>query len=198
MIASIIRRPIGACFIALSVALLGVMAFGKLPVALLPPVELPVLTVRCDRAGASAIELEEQLLVPLEEAVSTVPGLTHLVGQANAGAVELRLTLRADADLEVITNRLRERLSTIRLPTGAEPPRVLRYDPSAESLMRLVLEPKPFGPNVTTLAAVARDDLTPQLEGLSQVAAVRLRGGRETEMRIIPDLGRLSATGTTV
>jgi hydrophobic/amphiphilic exporter-1 (mainly G- bacteria), HAE1 family len=198
MIASIIRRPIGACFIALSVALLGVMAFGKLPVALLPPVELPVLTVRCDRAGASAIELEEQLLVPLEEAVSTVPGLTHLVGQANTGAVELRLTLRADADLEAITNRLRERLSTIRLPSGAEPPRVLRYDPSAEPLMRLVLEPKPFGPNVTTLAAVARDDLTPQLEGLSQVAAVRLRGGRETEMRIIPDLGRLSASGTTV
>jgi len=197
-ISSIIRRPIGACFIALSIALLGVLAYGKLPVALLPPVELPVLTVRCDRAGASAIELEEQLLVPLEEAVATVPGLTHLEGQANAGAVELRLTLRADADLETITNRLRERLSTIRLPTGAEPPRVLRYDPSAEPLMRLVLEPKALGPNVTTLGAVARDDLTPQLEGLSQVAAVRLRGGRETEMRIIPDLARLSASGVSI
>lgn len=198
VIASIIRRPIGACFIALSIALLGLLAYGKLPVALLPPVELPVLTVRCDRVGASAIELEEQLLIPLEEAVSTVPGLTHLEGQANAGAVELRLTLRADADLEAITNRLRERLSTIRLPTGAEPPRVLRYDPSAEPLMRLVLEPKPFGPNATTLAAVARDDLTPQLEGLSQVAAVRLRGGRETEMRIVPDLARLAASNITV
>jgi len=198
MISAIIRRPIGACFIALSIALLGVLAYGKLPVALLPPVELPVLTVRCDRAGSSAIELEEQLLIPLEEAVSTVPGLTHLEGQANAGAVELRLTLRADADLETITNRLRERLSTIRLPTGTEPPRVLRYDPSAEPLMRLVLEPKPFGPNAASLAAVARDDLTPQLEGLSQVAAVRLRGGRETEMRIVPDLARLTASGVTV
>ncbi|MBA3701088.1 MAG: efflux RND transporter permease subunit [Planctomycetes bacterium] len=198
MISAIIRRPIGACFIALSVALLGILAYAKLPVALLPPVELPVLTVRCDRAGASAIELEEQLLIPLEKAVSTVPGLTHLEGQANAGAVELRLTLRADADLEAITNRLRERLSTIRLPTGAEPPRVLRYDPSAEPLMRLVLEPKPFGPNATSLAAVARDDLTPQIEGLSQVAAVRLRGGRETEMRIVPDLARLAASSVTV
>jgi hydrophobic/amphiphilic exporter-1 (mainly G- bacteria), HAE1 family len=198
MIAAIIRRPIGACFIALSIALLGVMAYGKLPVALLPPVELPVLTVRCDRAGASAIELEEQLLMPLEQAVSTVPGLTHLEGQANAGAVELRLTLRADADLETITNRLRERLSTIRLGTGAEPPRVLRYDPSAEPLMRLVLEPRPNGPDATTLGVIARDDLTPQLEGLSQVAAVRLRGGRETEMRIIPNIARLTASGVTV
>ena len=198
MIAAIIRRPIGACFIALSIALLGVMAYGKLPVALLPPVELPVLTVRCDRAGASAIELEEQLLMPLEQAVSTVPGLTHLEGQANAGAVELRLTLRADADLETITNRLRERLSTIRLGTGAEPPRVLRYDPSAEPLMRLVLEPKLHGPDATTLGVIARDGLTPQLEGLSQVAAVRLRGGRETEMRIIPNIARLTASGIAV
>ncbi len=198
MIAAIIRRPIGACFVALSIALLGIMAFGKLPVALLPPVELPVLTVRCDRAGASAVELEEQLLMPLEQAVSTVPGLTHLEGQANAGAVELRLTLRADADLETITNRLRERLSTIRLGNGAEPPRVLRYDPSAEPLMRLVLEPKPGGPDATTLGVIARDELTPQLEGLSQVAAVRLRGGRETEMRIIPNIARLTASGVSV
>ena len=197
MIAAIIKRPIGASFIALSVALLGVMAFAQLPVALLPPVELPVLTVRCDRAGASAIELEEQLLMPLEEAVATVPGLTHLEGQANAGAVELRLTLRSDADLEQITNRLRERLSAIRLPTGTQPPRVLRFDPSAEPLMRLVLEPMPLGATVTTLAAVARDDLTPQLEGLSQVAAVRLRGGRESELRVEPDIARMTAAGIT-
>lgn len=201
MLSSLIRRPIGACFIALSVALLGLMAFRQLPVALLPPVELPVLTVRCDRAGASAVELEEQLLRPLEEAVSTVPGLTHLVGQTNAGAVELRLTLRADADLEAITNRLRERLSTIMLPNGTEPPRVLRYDPSAEPLLRLVLEPQPGGPNATTLATIARDELTPQIEGLSEIAAVRLRGGRETEVRVIPDSGRMAAanlTGATI
>jgi hydrophobic/amphiphilic exporter-1 (mainly G- bacteria), HAE1 family len=197
MISSIIKRPIGASFIALSVALLGVMAFTQLPVALLPPVELPVLTVRCDRPGSSAIELEEQLLMPLEEAVATVPGLTHLEGQANAGAVELRLTLRADTDLEQITNRLRERLSAIRLPTGTQPPRVLRFDPSAEPLMRLVLEPLPLGVTVTTLAAIARDDLAPQLEGLSQVAAVRLRGGRESELRVEPDIARMTAAGLT-
>jgi HAE1 family hydrophobic/amphiphilic exporter-1 len=197
MIAAIIKRPIGASFIALSIALLGAMAFVQLPVALLPPVELPVLTVRCDRAGASAIELEEQLLIPLEEAVATVPGLMHLEGQANAGAVELRLTLRADADLEKISNRLRERLSAVRLPAGTPPPRVLRFDPGAEPLMRLVLEPLPLGANVTTLAAIARDDLTPQLEGLSQVAAVRLRGGRESELRVEPDIARMTAAGVT-
>jgi hydrophobic/amphiphilic exporter-1 (mainly G- bacteria), HAE1 family len=197
MIAQIIKRPIGASFIALSLAILGIMAFLQLPVALLPPVELPILTVRCDRAGASAIELEEQLLLPLEEAVATVPGLTHLEGQANAGAVELRLTLRADADLEQITNRLRERLSAIPLPTGTQPPRILRYDPSAEPLMRLVLEPIPYGANVTSLAAVARDDLTPQLESLSEVAAVRLRGGRESELSVEPNIARMTAAGVS-
>jgi HAE1 family hydrophobic/amphiphilic exporter-1 len=195
MLRRIIGRPIGACFIALSMALLGIMALHQLPVALLPPVELPVITVRCDKAGASAIELEDQLLRPLEQALSTVPSLTSMEGLANAGAVEVRLAIRADADLEAITNRLRERLSGIALPIGTDPPRVLRFDPSAEPLMRLILEPVAGGPNATTLAAIARDEFTPQVEGLSEVASVRLRGGRETEVRVIPDPSRLIAAG---
>jgi HAE1 family hydrophobic/amphiphilic exporter-1 len=197
MLKRIISRPIGACFIALSMALLGIMALHQLPVALLPPVELPVITVRCDKAGASAIELEDQLLRPLEQALSTVPSLTSMEGLANAGAVEVRLSIRADADLEAITNRLRERLSGIPLPVGTDPPRVLRFDPSAEPLMRLILEPVAGGPNATTLAAIARDEFTPQVEGLSEVASVRLRGGRETEVRVIPDPSRLIAPGLT-
>ena len=197
MLKRIIARPIGACFIALSMALLGIMALHQLPVALLPPVELPVITVRCDKAGASAIELEDQLLRPLEQALSTVPSLTSMEGLANAGAVEVRLAIRADADLEAITNRLRERLSAIPLPIGTDPPRVLRFDPSAEPLMRLILEPVAGGPNATTLAAIARDEFTPQVEGLSEVASVRLRGGRETEVRVIPDPSRLISAGLT-
>jgi HAE1 family hydrophobic/amphiphilic exporter-1 len=125
MLKRIISSPIGACFIALSMALLGVMALHQLPVALLPPVELPVITVRCDKAGSSAIELEDQLLRPLEQALSTVPSLTSMEGLANTGSVEVRLSIRADADLEAITNRLRERLSGIPLPVGTDPPRVL-------------------------------------------------------------------------
>ncbi len=197
MLKRIISRPIGACFVALSMALLGIMALHQLPVALLPPVELPVITVRCDKAGASAIELEDQLLRPLEQALSTVPSLTSMEGLANAGAVEVRLSIRADADLEAITNRLRERLSGIPLPVGTDPPRVLRFDPSTEPLMRLILEPVSGGPNATTLAAIARDEFTPQVEGLSEVASVRLRGGRETEVRVIPDPSRLIAAGLT-
>ncbi len=68
MIAALIRRPIGVCAFTLAVAMLGLMAVRQLPVALLPPVELPVVTVRCDKAGAAAARLEEQVLKPLEEA----------------------------------------------------------------------------------------------------------------------------------
>jgi hypothetical protein len=63
--------------------------------------------------------------------------------------------------------------------------------------MRLILEPVPGGPNSTTLAAIARDEFTPQVEGLSEVASVRLRGGREVEVRIIPNPARMIAAGLT-
>ena len=64
MIAALIRRPIGVCAFTLAMALLGLMAVGQLPVSLLPPVELPVLTVRVDQPKVPASQLEERLQNP--------------------------------------------------------------------------------------------------------------------------------------
>ncbi len=197
MIARLIRRPIGVCSFTLAMALLGVLAARQLPVALLPPVELPQLTVRCEQPGASAAQLEEQLLKPLENAVITLPGLAHLEGRAVAGAVELRLSLHAQAVVDEVVAHLDGLINNIRRPEGVDRPRVLRYDPATEPMMRLVLESVPGGPGIDSLAVTAHDTLVPQLESLTAVASVRLRGGREAELRIIPDPQRLAAAKLT-
>ena len=82
MIAALIRRPIGVCAFTLAMALLGLMAVRQLPVALLPPVELPVLTARVDQEKVPASQLEERILRPLENALATLPGLVQLEGRA--------------------------------------------------------------------------------------------------------------------
>jgi len=197
MLNLLIRRPIGVSFVAIALAVLGMAALAQLPVALLPPVTYPVMTVRVDQPGASALELEEQVLRPLEEVLGTVPGTVSLEGRATAGAVEVRLDLRADADVDAAASRLRERLGQVRLPPAAQPPRVLRFDPAAEPVLRLVLRQAPGGPDLATLHAATRDALVPQVEGLSEIAAVRLRGGRESELRVEPDPVRLAAVGLT-
>ncbi|MBA3698307.1 MAG: efflux RND transporter permease subunit [Planctomycetes bacterium] len=197
MISALIRRPIGVCAFTLAIALLGVMAVRQLPVSLLPPVELPVLTVRVDQPKVPASQLEERILQPLEDALGTLPGLAQLEGRAVTGAVEVRLHLHAHVVIDDLVNHLNELLAGIRLPEGVERPRILRYDPAAEPMMRLVLEAVPGGPPLENLSVAAHDALVPQLESLPAVASVRLRGLRDQELRIRPDPARMAAAKLT-
>jgi hydrophobic/amphiphilic exporter-1 (mainly G- bacteria), HAE1 family len=198
VIAALIRRPIGVCAFTLAMALLGLMAVRQLPVSLLPPVELPVLTVRVDQPKVPASQLEERILQPLEDALVTLPGLAQLEGRAVTGAVEVRLHLHANVVLDNLVNHLNELLAGLRLPEGVERPRILRYDPAAEPMMRLVLEAIPGGPPLENLSIAAHDALVPQLESLPAVASVRLRGLRDQELRIRPDPARMAAAKLTI
>ncbi|TVR13221.1 MAG: efflux RND transporter permease subunit [Planctomycetota bacterium] len=191
----IVARPIGAVVIATAVAILGMLAWQRLSVALLPEVESPIITVRVDRSGASAQELEEQLLIPLQDLLATLPGLQGMQGQANDEAVEVRLALSADGNMEHSLERLRERLASWRRPRGTSEPRVLRYDPSGEPLLRLLVRARPDGPDLEALALAAREDLLPRLEGRPSVATALIRGGSDVEMRIQPRMAAVQAAG---
>ncbi len=197
MIEALIKRPIGVCAFTLAMALLGLLAMRQLPVSLLPPVDLPILTVRVDHEKIPASQLEERILQPLEEALGTLPGLARLEGRAVTGAAEVRLQLHADVIIDDLVNHLNELLNNVRLPDDVERPRVLRYDPGAEPMMRLVYNTIPNGPTLPVIGTAAYDALVPQLESLPTIAAVRLRGRREQELRIYPDEARMSAARIT-
>ena len=197
LISALIKRPIGVCAFTIAMALLGVMAVRQLPVSLLPPVDLPVLTVRVDYEKIPASQLEERILQPLEEVLGTLPGLARLEGRAVTGAVEVRLQLHADVVIDSLVNHLNELLSNVRLPQGVERPRVLRYDPTSEPMMRLVLNTIPNGPSLASLGSTAHDALLPQLESLPAIAAVRLRGRSEQELRLYPNAARMAAARVT-
>ena len=191
----IVSRPVGAIVIALAIAVMGSLASQRLQMTLLPPVESPIITVRADRAGSSALELEEQVLTPLQDLLATLPGLAAMQGRAAQDRVEVQLALQASADMDDSMDRLRERLEGWRRPRGLDKPRVLRYDPGTEPLMRFLLRPVAGGPDLAALAVAAREDLLPRFEGRSAIASALLRGGDEMEMRVTVDELALQAAG---
>ena len=115
----IVKRPVGAIVVALAIAVMGSLASQRLQMTLLPPVESPIITVRADRAGSSALELEEQVLTPLQDLLATLPGLAAMQGQAAQDRVEVQLALQASADMDDSMDRLRERLEGLATPPWA-------------------------------------------------------------------------------
>ena len=67
-----IRRPVLAIVVNLVVVLIGIIAYTRLPVRLIPNVDVPVVTVSTSYPGASAQVIESQVTQPIEDALSGV------------------------------------------------------------------------------------------------------------------------------
>jgi HAE1 family hydrophobic/amphiphilic exporter-1 len=89
---------------------------------------------------------------------------------------------------------VRERLGLVELPREAEIPRVLRFDPSLEPIMRLGFS---GDRDLDELRQLADSWLKPRLESVVGVAAAKVRGGLDAEIVVEADEDRLAALGLT-
>ena len=73
-----VTRPVTTVASVLAIVLLGSVSLGRMPVSLLPDVQLPVLTIRTLYTGAAAEEVSRFIAEPVEEAIAATPGLVEL------------------------------------------------------------------------------------------------------------------------
>jgi HAE1 family hydrophobic/amphiphilic exporter-1 len=178
-----------------AVTVFGALAVQRLPVDLLPDLSYPTLTVQSTWADASPVSVERFLTRPLEEAVGVVPGVRSMRSTSRAGTSEVVLEFDWDEPMELAALDVREKAGLVELPEGADLPRVLRYDPSLDPVVRLALS----GPRgLDDLRQLAERWLKPRLEAVQGVAAAKVRGGLEPEVQVEADADRLAAFGLTL
>lgn len=190
-----IRRPVTVLMTTLGVALFGLVAASRLSVDLLPDVSYPSLTVRTDLPDAAPSDVEQFVTRPVEEAVGVVPGLTHMHSVSRPGQSEVTLEFTTGSRMDLASLSVREKLDLVTLPREARRPAILRFDPSLEPILRLRFS---GGDNLQRLRRIAERTIKSDLEGVPGVAAVKVVGGEEEEIRVEVDAGRLSAVGLTL
>ena len=89
-----IRRPVGTILITIGVALAGIGAFFKLPVAPLPQVDFPTIAVSANLPGASPATMASTVASPLERHLGTIAGVSEMTSRSSLGSV--RVTLQFD------------------------------------------------------------------------------------------------------
>ena len=119
-----IHRPITMFMICAVITLLGVISLSKLPVDLMPDVQLPSITVSVNYPGVGPLEMEELVARPLEQAVSAVAGLEQLNSNSREGSSFIRMNFVWGTNLNAAADDVRSRIDRIRnrLPEDAEPP----------------------------------------------------------------------------
>jgi HAE1 family hydrophobic/amphiphilic exporter-1 len=191
-----LRRPVTTVAATLALVLLGSVSLGRLPVALLPDVSLPVLTVRTAYPGAAAAEVSRLVAEPIEEAVAATPGRVELRSVSRNGGATTTLRFAWGTAMPATVLAVRERLDNARarLPQDAARPTLLTSDPGERPIAILAVS----GPgDLRAAARTARDVHARRLEQLAGVASVALVGAPEDEIRIDLSPERLRALGLT-
>ncbi len=190
-----IRRPVTVSMFVVAITLFGLVSVERLALNLLPDISYPSLTIQTEFEDAAPEEIESLVTRLVEETVGVVPGLRRLSSVSRSGQSEVVLEFAWDTDMDLASMDVREKLDLVRFPRDVEKPVILRFDPSYDPIMRLQL----FGDlGLSRLRDVAERQVKKSLESTAGVAAVKVVGGREEQIRIEVDEKRLAELGIPI
>jgi hydrophobic/amphiphilic exporter-1 (mainly G- bacteria), HAE1 family len=190
-----IHRPVTVSMFVVAVVLFGLVSLDRLALNLLPDISYPSITIQTDYEDAAPEEVESLLTRPVEEAVGVIPGLRRLSSTSRSGQSEVVLEFSWDANMDLASLEVREKLDVVELPRDVKRPVMLRFDPSYDPIMRLQL----YGDmGLARLRYAAEKELKKNLESTEGVAAIKIIGGLEEQIRIEIDEGRLAELGIPI
>ncbi|MEO7217479.1 MAG: efflux RND transporter permease subunit [Gemmatimonadaceae bacterium] len=186
------RRFIYLIVVLLSVG--GVWLARSLPSAIYPELLFPRITVVAEGSSLGARQVEFSVTRPLEEAVSTIPGVTRVTSKSIRGAAEISVTFAPNTDMQIALQLAQTRVSQIRntLPSAINV-EVARLTPSLFPILSYNLE----GTDPSTLYDIARYQIRPIISRVPGVGRVDVQGSSIREIEVVADPSTLAAQGLT-
>ena len=115
-----IRRPVATTLITLGIVLSGLAALRLLPVAPLPQIEYPTISVSASLPGASPEIMAATVATPLERALGRIAGVTEMTSNSSLGQTRVVLQFDLDRSIESAANDVQAAINAARssLPSG--------------------------------------------------------------------------------
>jgi HAE1 family hydrophobic/amphiphilic exporter-1 len=176
---------------------LGIFSFRDLGVDLFPKADPAVVTVNVSVKGATPEEVNTQVIVPLEEAISSVSGIDEMTSQATEGNARITCRFNLERNINGAAQDVREKVAAAihLLPTNIDPPVITKVDPDSDPVLTMLVGGTSSLREVTE---IADKQVRRALETVSGVGAVNLTGGRLRQIRVFADAERLSGFGITI
>src|SRR4051794_36503145 len=118
-----IKRPVFTIVTMFLVIILGTVSFFRIPVTLIPELKPPIAVVATSYPGASPQEVDEKITKPLENSLSTAPGLKSLQSTSREGANFILLLFDWSTNIDDVQLDIMQRVDQVPVPEGATKPR---------------------------------------------------------------------------
>jgi HAE1 family hydrophobic/amphiphilic exporter-1 len=176
---------------------LGLFSFRDLGVDLFPKADPATVNVNVRLPGATPEEMTTQVVMPLEEALSSISGLDELRAMTTEGTSRITAQFVLERDIESAAQDVREKVAGAlrRLPPNILPPVVQKADPDADPVLSVVVS---SNRSLREVTEIADKRVKRVLETVDGVGEVSLTGSRERQIRLFVDADKLSAYGLTI
>ena len=189
-----LRRPVTTLMTFAAIAVIGVVAARLLPLEQFPDVTFPFMGVTIPYPGSTPEEVEELITRPVEDALSTLPGIEQIRSTSGENEATFEIGFDWDTDIDAASFEVRTKLDSIRaqLPRGAE--RVLMSTASSADAPIIAVRLSAFR-DLSSQYEVLDRFLKKPIERIDGVARVQLAGVEPREVRVLVDAGRIAAHG---
>ena len=180
-----IMRPIGTILVWFGVVLAGGLAYFLLPIAPLPQIEFPAISVTAQLAGASPEVMASTVATPLERSLGTIAGLTEMTSKSTVGSTRITLQFELGRDVSQAANDVQAAINAARslLPSGLRTnPTYNKVNPSASPVLILALTSDSLSQGA--LYDIASTVLAQKVSQVPGVGEVQLGGSSLPAVRI--------------
>jgi hydrophobe/amphiphile efflux-1 (HAE1) family protein len=194
-----IRRPVATSLLTAALVLVGLAAYPFLPVAPLPRVEFPTISVSASYPGASPETMASTVAQPLEKQFAQIPGMAQLTSVSVLGQSQITLQFDLERDIDAAAGDVQAAINAAsgQLPKALpSAPTYRKVNPSDSPILILAVQSDEVPLiNVDEYADVV---LSQQLSQISGVSQVLIGGEQKRAVRVQVDPAKLAAMGMTL
>lgn len=187
MLKTFIERPVLSTVVSIVILILGVLGITTLPVTQYPDIAPPTVQVRANYPGANAQTVLESVIIPIEEQINGVEGMTYITSTASnngSASIQVFFDQGVDPDIAAVNVQNRVARATPLLPREVTQSGVTTQKQQTSSLMFLTMLSENEDYDATFIQNYLNINVLPELKRINGVGDVSVFGAKNYAMRI--------------
>ena len=197
-----IEKPLIIAVAVLIICLFGLLAIFRVPIQMIPDLDVRIVTVITQWPGATPQDVEKEIIIEQEEYLRRIPGLERMISRATTGRAQIELEFPYGVEINEVLIRVNNALTQVPgYPENVDEPRLVTSTVSNNPFLFFLTRPLPGNPqnvNMVEMRDFLEDHARVQIERVPGVSEVRIYGGAERQIKVYVDPVKLAERQITL
>ena len=193
-----VKKPLTIFVVALSVLILGIVAYLRMTPDLLPNMDFPYVIIMTTDPGASPEKVEAEVTRPIEQSMATLEGIVNVTSNSADNYSLVTLEFEEGTNLDTVGVDIQQKISALEgsWPDTVAAPYILKINPSMLPVAMAAVSME--GMDIVELSEFMEETLVGRLEGVNGVARVTVDGMVEEQLHVVISQEKIDALNKEV